>query len=240
VSTESRVTAVAWSKDDPFGAEYAEVAFDDDTLTARGIAIGSDPLPYRLDYSLRTGPSFVTAEVEVSSRGEGWKRSLKLVRSKAGEWNAETATVGEAPLPPPGGDTQLVDGALDPDRGLSPLFNSMPVLRHGVHDGGSVDDFLMVWISVPDWPSILRPSATRISRRSLTAIASSVSNPSVKARTSSPTSCSPPMVSSSTTQVSRRGFVRASGALPPKALDGREAEDALVSVSWLQASTSAS
>jgi uncharacterized protein len=150
VSTESRATAVAWSKDDPFGAEYAEVAFDDDTLTARGIAIGSDPLPYRLDYSLRTGPSFVPAEVEVSSRGEGWKRSLKLVRSKAGEWNAETATVGEAPLPPPGGDTQLVDGALDPDLGLSPLFNSMPVLRHGVHDGGSVDDFLMVWISVPD------------------------------------------------------------------------------------------
>jgi uncharacterized protein len=150
MSAESRVTAVAWSKDDPFGAEYAEVAFDDDTLTASGIAIGSDPLPYRLDYSLRTGPSFVTAEVEVSSRGEGWKRSLKLVGSKAGEWNAETATVGEAPLPPPGGDTQLVDGALDPDLGLSPLFNSMPVLRHGVHDGGSVDDFLMVWISVPD------------------------------------------------------------------------------------------
>lgn len=140
VSTESRATAVAWSKDDPFGAEHAEVAFDDDALTASGIAISSDPLPYRLDYSLRTGPSFVTAEVEASSRGEGWKRSLKLVRSKAGEWNAETATVGEAPLPPPGGDTQLVDGALDPDLGLSPLFN----------DGGSVDDFLMVWISVPD------------------------------------------------------------------------------------------
>jgi hypothetical protein len=140
VSTESRATAVAWSKDDPFGAEHAEVAFDDDALTASGIAISNDPLPYRLDYSLRTGPSFVTAEVEASSRGEGWKRSLKLVRSKAGEWNAETATVGEAPLPPPGGDTQLVDGALDPDLGLSPLFN----------DGGSVDDFLMVWISVPD------------------------------------------------------------------------------------------
>jgi hypothetical protein len=111
VSTESRATAVAWAKNDPFGAEYAEVAFDDDTLTASGIAIGSDPLAYRLD-SLRTGPSFVTAEVEVSSRGEGWKRSLKLVRSKAGEWNAEAATVGETPLPPPGGDTQLVDGGL--------------------------------------------------------------------------------------------------------------------------------
>jgi hypothetical protein len=55
-----------------------------------------------------------------------------------------------SPLPPAVGDTAPVGGALDPDLGLSPLFNSMPVLRHGPHGGGSADDFLMVWISVPD------------------------------------------------------------------------------------------
>ena len=217
VSTESRATAVAWSKDDPFGAEHAEVAFDDDALTASGIAISSDPLPYRLDYSLRTGPSFVTAEVEVSSRGEGWKRSLKLVRSKAGEWNAETATVGEAPLPPPGGDTQLVDGPLI--RISACRRCSTPCRCCGMECTMAAPLTTSSWSGSrsPTWPSILRRSATHISRRSLTAIASSVSNPPVKARTSSPTSCSPPMVSSSTTQVSRRGFVRASAALPPNA-----------------------
>lgn len=158
LSTESGATAVAWSKDDPFGAEYAEIAVDGDALTASDIAIGSGPLPYRLDYTLRTGAGFVTAEVEVSSRGNGWARSMKLVRSDVGHWTAETATTGEAPLLAPGGDTQQLDGALDPDLGLSPLFNSLPVLRHDLH-GGSAGDFLMVWISVPDLA--VRPSPQR-------------------------------------------------------------------------------
>jgi uncharacterized protein len=145
-----RTIAVAWSKNEPFGAEYAEIALDDESLSAAGIAIGSDPLPYRLDYSLRTGPDYVTTEVDVASRGDGWERSLHLVRSPHGRWTAETSSVGEAPLPPPGGETEPFDGALDPDLGLSPLFNSMPVLRHRLHAGGAAYDFLMVWISVPD------------------------------------------------------------------------------------------
>jgi hypothetical protein len=143
-------TAVAWSKDDPFGAEYAEISLADGSLSAEGIAIGSEPLPYRLDYALRTGPDFITAEVEVFSRGDGWERSLRLVRSLQGRWTAETASIGEAPVRPPGGETEQFDDALDPDLGLSPLFNSMPVLRHRLHDGGAADDFMMVWISVPD------------------------------------------------------------------------------------------
>jgi uncharacterized protein len=147
---EHGTVAVAWSKRAPFGAEYAEVSLGTDALSATGIAIGSEPLPYRLDYMLRTGSGFVTAELEVFSRGDGWQRRLTLARSAAGDWTAEATSRGESPLPPPGGDTAPVGGALDPDLGLSPLFNSMPVLRHGLHEGGSADDFLMVWISVPD------------------------------------------------------------------------------------------
>lgn len=143
-------TAVVWSKRDPFGAEYAEVTFGRDTLSASGIAIGSEPLPYRLEYALRTISSFVAAEVDVVSRGDGWARRLVLVRSAAGEWSADATSRGETSLPPPGGETAAFGRALDPDLGLSPLFNSMPVLRHGLHDGGTADDFLMVWISVPD------------------------------------------------------------------------------------------
>ena len=40
--------------------------------------------------------------------------------------------------------------ALDCDLGVSPLFNSMPVLRHGLHEGGEAREFVMTWISVPD------------------------------------------------------------------------------------------
>lgn len=143
-------TAVTWSKNAPFGAEYVEVTFGTDALSADGVAIGSEPLPYRLDYTLRTVSEFVTTEVDVRSRGEGWERRLVLARSTAGDWTAETTSRGDPSLPPPGGDTASFGGALDPDLGLSPLFNSMPVLRHRLHEGGVADDFLMVWISVPD------------------------------------------------------------------------------------------
>jgi uncharacterized protein len=43
-----------------------------------------------------------------------------------------------------------VDGADFFDLGYSPLFNSLPVLRHEMHRGGQPRDFIMAWVSVPD------------------------------------------------------------------------------------------
>ena len=57
-SAATRSRAVAWSKDDPFGAEHASVQLSADTLSARGVAIGSHPEPYRLDYSVDTTSAF--------------------------------------------------------------------------------------------------------------------------------------------------------------------------------------
>ena len=45
--------------------------------------------------------------------------------------------------------TQL-EGALDCDLALSPLTNSMPVLRHGLLEKGGPLEFSMAWVSVPD------------------------------------------------------------------------------------------
>ena len=36
------------------------------------------------------------------------------------------------------------------DLGSSPLFNSLPVRRDGLHRGGSPRDYRMTWVSVPD------------------------------------------------------------------------------------------
>ena len=33
---------------------------------------------------------------------------------------------------------------------FSPLTNFMPVRRHGLHEGGGSEDFVMAWVSVPD------------------------------------------------------------------------------------------
>jgi uncharacterized protein len=107
-------------------------------------------VPYRLDYTLETGAGFVTSRLLVRTCGEGWVRTLDLRRSSSGSWTATAKAEGEAPLSPPGGDVAPLAGALDCDLGLSPLTNSMPVLRHALLQGGGPVDFRMAWISVPD------------------------------------------------------------------------------------------
>jgi hypothetical protein len=129
--------AVAWVKEDPFGVEFTEVAILDRTLTASGVAIGSDPFSYRLDYTLETGEGFVTSRLMATAVGAGRRYTLDLRRSPAGEWSADT-------------DLPELEEALDCDLGLSPLTNTMPVLRHGLLEGEEAVELLMAWVSVPD------------------------------------------------------------------------------------------
>jgi uncharacterized protein len=148
-----RGRSIAWTKDGAAGAEFVEVTFDDRALSAVGVAIGGDPLRYRADYELETGPEFVTARLQVTVAGEGWSRTLDLRRDPSGTWwDTESSASGAppVPLPPPAGDLGEVVGALDCDLALSPLTNSMPVLRHGLHQGAGSAEFLMAWVSLPD------------------------------------------------------------------------------------------
>jgi uncharacterized protein len=43
-----------------------------------------------------------------------------------------------------------LDGADFFDLASSPLFNSLPVLEHGLNERGEARDFVMRWVSVPD------------------------------------------------------------------------------------------
>jgi hypothetical protein len=144
------VRAVAWQRDGIFGAEFAEVTFAPNRLSAVGVALGADPLPYRLDYRLETRRGFVTRRLRVTTRGDGWRRTLDLSRAPSGAWQIDTDTEGEAPLPPAGGDVAPLAGALDCDLGLSPLTNSLPVLRENFLGPGGPLELLMAWVSVPD------------------------------------------------------------------------------------------
>lgn len=142
---------VAWTKIDPIGAEIADVTLTTQGMLAAGTAIGSDPEPYRLDYELETDDQYVTRRVDVRATAEGWSRALHLMHDGSGTWTVDTDQSGHIASPAPGGDPRLFADALDADLGLSPLFNTMPVLRHGLHESGSrATDLLMVWISVPD------------------------------------------------------------------------------------------
>jgi uncharacterized protein len=114
------------------------------------MAIGSAPVGYRLDYRLFTGGGYVTTGLTIAVRGDGWDRRLDLSRLRSGRWTAVARTRGAVDLPAPGGDMESLAGALDCDIALSPLTNTMPVLRHGLLGGGGPLEFLMAWVSLPD------------------------------------------------------------------------------------------
>jgi hypothetical protein len=153
---------IAWDKDDGYGVEYADVELSADRLTATGVAIGWDPQPYRLEFTLTTGPGWVTRRLQVATRGAGWTRRLDLRRSDPG-WQVDASAEGEVDLEPPGGDAMTFAEALDCDLGLSPLTNSMPVLRHDLlQEEGSLE-FVMAWVAVP--ALAVRASAQRYTTR---------------------------------------------------------------------------
>lgn len=142
-------TLLAWAKDEPPGTEFTVVRLSSGGLRACGTGLGTDPMPYRVDYELATDADLVTTRLALTTVGTGWRRTLDLARQPSGEWSASTTTDGECALPPPGGDTGSFGDALDPDVELSPLFNSLPVLRHRLHETSGSVDLSMVWVSLP-------------------------------------------------------------------------------------------
>ena len=156
-----RRRAIAWIKDDPFGVEFAEVELRPERLAAKGVAIGTSPVPYRLDYELETKAGFVTSRLLVTSSGQGWRRALDLRHGGAGGWEVLAEEDGRVDLPSGGGDPTALDEALDCDLGLSPVTNLMPVLRHGLLAGGGPVELITAWVSVPDLS--VRPDGQRYS-----------------------------------------------------------------------------
>ena len=147
---EYRQRAVAWVKDDPFGVEFAEIHLASTRLTAEGVAVGTQPAPYRLDYVIETTAGFFTSCLRVTSRGEGWRRHLDLRRSEAGVWSIATDEHGDVDLPAAGGDPTSFADVVDCDLGLSPVTNLMPILRCGLLFGRGPVEMVAAWVSVPD------------------------------------------------------------------------------------------
>ncbi|MFU8872205.1 putative glycolipid-binding domain-containing protein [Micromonospora sp. SL4-19] len=131
-----------WSRTDTAGSEH--VVFDDHRpgLSARGVVLAVDPVPYTCRYQLTVGADGSTDRLETEVEGAGWARSVRLERAGHG-WRVRTgeegdldATLRAAGHPPaglPGTDEpdRLAD-ALDVDLSGSPLFNTLPVRRLGL------------------------------------------------------------------------------------------------------------
>ncbi|MYS94371.1 hypothetical protein SCNRRL3882_1109 [Streptomyces chartreusis NRRL 3882] len=140
----SATRTITWSVSASRGFETAWVQLAGGVLRAHGRAVGTDPEPYWVTYELDTTEGVVTRRLRVTTESAEGSRTLDLRHDGGGGWTAN----GER-LPD-------VDGALDCDLGLCPLTNTMPVLRHGLHQAPGEREFLMAWVSVPDLA--VRPS----------------------------------------------------------------------------------
>src|SRR5262249_55442016 len=87
-----RMRAITWIKER--GAEFAEVSLGGSYLRAAGVAVGAEPLPYRLDYELDCEEGFVTRRLLVRARGAGWGPRPLLSRPPPGP------SAPQAPPPP--------------------------------------------------------------------------------------------------------------------------------------------
>lgn len=130
--------------------EIVDVALGAGGLTATGIQLGLDPLPYRLEYELQTDADLITRQLNVWVRGQDWSRRLELLHDGAGDWVCDTTATGSPNLRGPGGEMGLLTAAVDCDLGRSPITNLMPIRRHNLHRAPGAFDFTMAWVSVPD------------------------------------------------------------------------------------------
>jgi hypothetical protein len=116
---------VVWRLLEAPGREAAQVELEADRLFARGVQIGPG---WWLEYTLETGPDWVTTRLRATVVGDGFARELDL-----------------SP-----GSPDWVEGALDCDIAFSPLTNTMPVLRSRLASRPGAEDFAMSWVAVPD------------------------------------------------------------------------------------------
>ncbi|WP_216894152.1 putative glycolipid-binding domain-containing protein [Nocardia alni] len=125
-----------WEVEETAGFEAAWVWIDGLRVRADGSVAGQLPEPYRLSYLLETDDRAATVRLEVVCTTADAQRRVALRRD---------------------GDGWTVDGvarpdlaeALDCDLACSPMTNTMPVLRHGLHQGVGQERFTMAFVEVP-------------------------------------------------------------------------------------------
>jgi hypothetical protein len=132
------VIACTWQVEESGGLETAWVTLGDGHLTARGRAVGLAPEPYWVAYTLQTGDRYVTRRLTVRVESATGTRTLELVRSADGAWQADGRTLPD------------LAGALDCDLAFCPLTNTMPILRQRLHQQTGTHRLVMAFVSLPD------------------------------------------------------------------------------------------
>lgn len=136
---------VTWRSDDGRGFEGCRLLLHHGGLRALGRMVraagGPAEPPFTASYRLDAGDDGRVRRIAVTSATAGRERYLTLNRTDDGFWLLDTGT---------GGGRLDVDGAVDVDLAFSPLFNSVPIRRLGLHRVAGDHSLSMVFVSLPD------------------------------------------------------------------------------------------
>jgi hypothetical protein len=149
VSPEPRGTGVTgqvtWRTDDGRGIEGARLLLHGGGIRALGrmVHAGGGPAdpPFTASYRLDAGDGGRVRRLAVTSATAGRERYLTLNRTDDGFWLLDTGM---------GGGRLEFAGAEDVDVAFSPLFNSVPIRRLGLHRDPGDHTLSMVYVALPD------------------------------------------------------------------------------------------
>ena len=139
---------LSWQSDDGPGLEAARVLLGEGGFRAVGRMIrhagpGADGPGgvFTASYRLVVGEDGALRRLVVDAAAAERERHLTISRSGDGDWLVDHGS----------GSTRLdARGALDVDLAFSPVFNSLPIRRLGLHREPARRDLPMVFVSLPD------------------------------------------------------------------------------------------
>ena len=136
---------VTWRSDDGRGFEGTRLLVGPTGVRALGRMVhgggGADDPPFTASYRLVVDADGALRRLAVTSATAGRERHLTLNRTDDGFWLLDTGS---------GGSRSDFAGAVDVDLAFSPMFNTPPIRRLGLHRGPGDHLLKVVFVALPE------------------------------------------------------------------------------------------
>lgn len=133
---------LTWQADDGRGLEGTRLTLHAGGFRALGRMIRTDPDgDFTSSYRLVVAPDGTLERLSVTSATAGRERHLTMNRTEDGFFLLDTGS---------GGARAAFGGALDVDLAHSPMFNTLPIRRLGLHREAGEHTLPVVFVSLPD------------------------------------------------------------------------------------------
>lgn len=135
-------TFIGWEADRATGLEGVRLLHGPRGWRALGRMVRIGPgAAFSASYRLTVGADGCVVRLAITSATGDRERHLTLNRTEDGFWLLDTGT---------GGRRAEFDGAVDVDVSFSPLFNTLPVRRLGLHTGFGDHLVKVVFVALPE------------------------------------------------------------------------------------------